>query len=294
MIKTSIFVSFFLTLYGFLKNSVLYSLLQKTIDFFAGAFSGTFFMKCMKCAGKEFKREGSVFYNLINKICILFFSFTQKIYTAAQGGMVYKGISRLFKSSKIFHHENFLLFGLFAIFLFPHEVWNNAFALIFALFCVLLYFLAAARGKKIGKNARRIWCPFVLFAGAVLLSVLISADVADSIRVLMFFAVSFILCLITFGVLADERKFDRMCAMVFWSLVFTGAIALCQKVLGVEVDALLTDTNLNGNMPGRVFSTWANPNNFAEFIIIFFCQNIIRIIRHDTFCHNFIFSVNTL
>ncbi|MBQ7094525.1 MAG: O-antigen ligase family protein, partial [Clostridia bacterium] len=36
----------------------------------------------------------------------------------------------------------------------------------------------------------------------------------------------------------------------------------------VEVDQSLTDTTLNAGMPGRVYSTFENPNNYAELIVM--------------------------
>ncbi len=270
MIKTSVFMTLFKAFYEMFLKSKTYLIIEKTIDFLSVALSGTFFMRIMRCAGRELKREGSVFYNILKRICDIVFSLAKGIYIAAKGSILFKGISFFFGSSKIFQPESFLLIGLFVIFVCPHQIWNNAFGLIFALLCVMLYFVAASKGERVGKNARRIWLPFILFGMALLLSVMISADVADSVRVLMFFVTSFILCLVTFGTLTDAEKFDKMCGMVFLSLILTGAVAVGQKILGIEVDALLTDTNLNGNMPGRAFSTWANPNNFAEFLIIFF------------------------
>ena len=270
MLKTSVFVSFLMTLYTFLKNSMLYSAVQKAIDFCANVLCGTFFAKALKGAGEERSREGSYFYKILKLICNRILAFAKSIYSLSESGFLFRGASFFLGESKIFQPESFLLLGLFAIFVCPHEIWNNAFGLIFAAVCVFMYFISASKGDKVGKNAERIWLPFILFIISLLLSVMISKDLGDSIRVLMFFVTSIILCTVTFASLTDEKKFDRMCSVIFLSFVLTGAVAICQKILGVEVDVLLTDTDLNGNMPGRVFSTWANPNNFAEFLIIFF------------------------
>ncbi len=270
MLKTSVFVSFLMTFYTFLKNSVLYLATQEVIDFCSGVLGGTFFAKALKGAGEEINREGSYFYKVLKLICDRILAFAKRLYSLSESGFLFRGARFFLGESKIFKPESFLLFGVFVVFLCPHEIWNNAFGLMFAAVCVLFYFVSVSKGDKVGKNAERIWLPFILFVISLLLSVMISKDLGDSIRVLMFFVTSIILCTVTFANLTDEKRFDKMCGMIFLSLVLTGSIAICQKILGVEVDVLLTDTDLNGNMPGRVFSTWANPNNFAEFLIIFF------------------------
>ncbi len=269
MLKSSVIVSFLAALYGIFLKSRVYFIIENVINFLATTLSGTFFMRIMRVAGKELKREGSAFYKILNRITYGIFGIAKKLCTVAESGFIFKGINFLFGQSKIFYYENFLMLGLLAIFICPHEIWNNAFGLLFAVFAALFYVLHIAVAKK-DIGAKRIWLPFMLFIVSIILSVVISADISDSIRVLMFFVTALTLCMVTFATLSTEKSFDKMCAMVFISLILTGAVAVVQKIIGIEVDALLTDTDLNGNMPGRAFSTWANPNNFAEFLIIFF------------------------
>ena len=38
--------------------------------------------------------------------------------------------------------------------------------------------------------------------------------------------------------------------------------------MGIEVNPEYVDVAVNRSMPGRVFSTFANPNNFAELLVL--------------------------
>lgn len=270
MVNSSILISFFKALYNAFSKSITYKVVEAVVNFVSALLGGTFFMRIMKAAGKELGRESSYFYNLIKSIWRGICAFVKNVFTLGKDGIFFRGIRFLFGSSFIFNPYNFFLLGIFAVFVCPHEIWNNAFGLLFAAALVVFYFIAFVKGEKVGVNSNRIWLPFILFAGAVILSVLVSFNVSDSIRVLMFFVTAFVLCIVTFSFVSTAERFDKICAVVFFALIITGVVAVAQKVLGIEVDELLTDVELNGNMPGRAFSTWANPNNFAEFLIIFF------------------------
>ena len=267
MMKSGIVVSIFSAIYRFYLNSFLCS----CISAFLKVLPGSIIYKCLRriflCV--ELRREDSVFYRILGKFSGSIFVFTKKIYNLSKTGVVYKGLKFLLAESIIFKAENFMFGGLFVIFICPHEMWNNAYGLIFAVVVSLMYLISVAKGKKFGVCAHRIWLPFILFIFAVVFSVVFSYAISDSIRVLMFFITSFILCTVVYGMVYDREKFDKICGLILLSLVVTGIIAVVQKIVGVKVDHLLTDIKLNGDM-GRVYSTWANPNNYAEFLILFF------------------------
>ena len=60
---------------------------------------------------------------------------------------------------------------------------------------------------------------------------------------------------------------------MYAAILITSVYAIYQRIVGVQVSASLTDLTLNKNMPGRVFSTFGNPNNYAEYLMMFlpFC-----------------------
>ena len=52
------------------------------------------------------------------------------------------------------------------------------------------------------------------------------------------------------------------------TMLLMGVAAVCQRIMGVAADPSLTDLANNAGMPGRVFSTFENPNNYAEAIVL--------------------------
>jgi hypothetical protein len=129
-----------------------------------------------------------------------------------------------------------------------------------------LYCLRIISGS--GKSVH-IWFPLLFFIAIVFFSIVESAAFSDSIRVFMFFVTAFLLCLTIYGDIDSENKMQKYAGYMFAALIITSIYAIFQSILGVKADASLTDLDLNSSMPGRVFSTLGNPNNFAEFLMLF-------------------------
>lgn len=269
MLQTSFFAAFLKRVFTYVVSSRVYAVVVKIIEFISATLGGTFIVRVLKHGCSFIKREGSIFYRIINKITGSVFSLAKKICKLSEGGFVRK-CAKVFESSFLFKTENLLAIGLCVIFICPHELWNNAYGLMFAAVISVMYIFSVSCKKDTGKFGFKIWLPFVLFVLATVLSVIISSNISDSIRVLMFFVTSFALCMAVFAVASEKKSFDNICRFIYFAIILTGIVAIVQKIIGIEVDELLTDVELNGNMPGRAFSTLANPNNFAQFIIIFF------------------------
>ncbi len=160
---------------------------------------------------------------------------------------------------------------IFLIFIVPHANWNNLYALVLAGFLAVLYFCrsfgnADACGQE---GTAGLWFPLLFFMISVFAGVPASLAVGDSVRILLFFITAFLLCIVIWKTCSSYRKIDILLRGVVLSLIVTGVYAIVQWIMGVEVDILLADMNLNKNMPGRAFGTLGNPNNFAEFLMLF-------------------------
>jgi len=79
MLKTSVLVSFLVTLYNIFKKSTVYKIIESIITFFGNMFCGTAFFRCIRAAGGELPRENSLFYKLIKKAGGTVFSVSEKI-----------------------------------------------------------------------------------------------------------------------------------------------------------------------------------------------------------------------
>lgn len=194
-----------------------------------------------------------------------FFAFIKRM---ANGSITEKIINRFFISSEIFNFEVFLGGFILLMFFIPHDYWSNSLAFlgIFALFILLRMFIAAKSRRPFYVSDMGL--PFLLFGMACIISLLFTLDISDSIRVLIFF-VTGLLC--SFVIAADIDSKERLMKLLFFiyiAVILTSLYAIYQRAVGVAVNASFTDLTLNKGVPGRVYSTLDNPNNFAEFLVI--------------------------
>ena len=277
MFKDSKICSFIAMLAKAFMQSKLYAVLLCIVNFFADSFAGSKTRSFLIGKGAlEDNAGSSVFYTVISKIADAFlgiFTWFFSLFSKAYESSIVKRIyDKFFKQS---YGENYIFFASFVsvfIFIIPHNFWSNTFGLLFAAVLFLLYVVALSTGNKEympGKNAKALWFCTLAFIFSLLLNCFISYDRADSIRVLLFFITSFMLCFVIYSSIRNEKCLDVICGFMYGALMITSLFAVAQGVLGVEADAALTDMELNEGMPGRVFSTLANPNNFAEFLVLF-------------------------
>lgn len=273
MVQSSLVCALFVRLWTALCESKIIKLLSAVTNAFERG------VKTSKTVGLFVKHnppeqyaDTSVFYRLISKIAGVFVKLFTGIYNGIRkinsGSICEKVYGKTFGGSYIFKMEIMLSLAVFVMMLVPHKLWNNMYALGIALILTLFYVLTLSSGKAMGQNAKAIWLPLLLFMFSVVLGVAVSAEKSDSIRVLVFFVTSFMLCFCVYGTLTDFGRINKFMLIVFAMLVVTSAFAVLQRIAGIEADASLTDLNLNENMPGRLFGTLGNPNNFAEYLVL--------------------------
>ena len=96
-----------------------------------------------------------------------------------------------------------------------------------------------------------------------------TSALSDSVRILSFFISAFLLCFVITADTTDERRLRSLMAWIYAAVILTSLYAIAQRFMGVEVSASYTDLDLNAGVPGRVYSTLDNPNNYAEFLVLF-------------------------
>lgn len=277
MIKSSKICAFFKALAKAFTESRLYARLLAVVCFFSDAYAESRVRKLLIGNGDiEKNADGSVFYRALRKVTSAFIGCFTKVLSAIGKGYDASLVKRVY--DKFFtrpFEENYVYFLSFVcvfIFIIPHDFWSNTFGIFFAAVLFLLYAAAISCGKPEfmpGKNANALWFSGIVFGFSLLVSCFVSYDRADSIRVLLFFVTSFMLCFTVYASVRDIRGLDAITGFMYGALMLTSAFAVLQRIIGVEADASLTDLELNESMPGRVFSTLANPNNFAEFLVLF-------------------------
>ena len=160
--------------------------------------------------------------------------------------------------------------GLFVLVMLavPHDFWANTYGLLGVLVLVLMLSALVIAGKRDPFSVPRLGVPFWVFVACFIPAVLRAPDMGDAIRVLVFFVTAFVLYALVITETDTQQKLRRLLGFLFAGIVFTALFGFAQRIMGVSVDASLTDVNLNPNMPGRVFSTFENPNNYAELLVL--------------------------
>ena len=157
----------------------------------------------------------------------------------------------------------------------PGPLWRNQYALIlsFGLFGAML--LDSWSADRFPFRVRDLGLWFVGFVFACLLAVFQAEDRNEAIRVFCFYLSAFLFCTALVGTVTNRGRLMSVLGFIYLTLVLTGLFAIYQRIVGVEASASLTDLNMNAGMPGRVYSTLENPNNYAEFIVLTFPVSLV-------------------
>ncbi len=177
--------------------------------------------------------------------------------------------ARLISGSIIVEYE--FIIGAWVCFMFmvPHTLWSNFYAVIASLGLFGLYALLAAAGRRDILYPKHLSLPFAIFAAITAISILYTADRRDSFRNMLFFMAAFIFMWLTASEFATPKKLMGLFGWIYMVLIFTAVYAIGQRLTGLEVNPTFIDAELNPNIPARVYSTVENPNNYAELLVLF-------------------------
>ncbi|MBO4344000.1 MAG: O-antigen ligase family protein [Clostridia bacterium] len=277
MTKSSKICSFVNFIWKSFLDSRVYAFLERIVCYFADAY-GKSKTREILVGKKDIEDDAgkSKVYGALSKAWSAFlgrsksfFGFFEK---NADGSLIKKLYFSFFKNGlreNAVYMTSFLCMIIFAV---PHQFWANPFGLAFAVLLILIYAISASGTKSEilpGKDVKGVWLCMLAFGFCLVASTFISYDIVDSVRVLTFFITSYTLCFALYAAIRSEKGLDVVTGFMYAVLQFMSAIAVIQRILGIEADASLTDLELNKDMPGRVFSTLGNPNNFAEFLVLF-------------------------
>ena len=160
----------------------------------------------------------------------------------------------------------FCFLGLFmtVMLMAPHSAWNNTYALMGAVALTAL-FIAGSASRRHYRLELDILGPYMsIYMAFICLALLGSLSTHMSMRFFAFHLTSFLLVLV---VVSSVHKYEQLQLMVSLAVLGLSVAALygCyQGYIGVEVVPSQQDMVVNAGMPGRVYSFFDNPNNFAE------------------------------
>ena len=154
------------------------------------------------------------------------------------------------------------------MFCIPHAAWRNWYALGAAAVLFVSVIILSSAGKRPHLAAADLGRPIIVFGICCVISLLCSEAVFDSLRVLAFFASAFMFMWSAASGIGDKEALKEYLAWIYAAVMIVSLLGIAQKIAGVAVNASQTDLALNPGL-GRVYSSLENPNNLAEFLVMF-------------------------
>lgn len=256
--------------YTYWEGSFIFGLLAAVVHTFANAWKYSLIRRLLlhKSRLQELYEQG-----MISRVVDGTLNLILKLLSA---------ICRFFKPAWENSRTSFLISGSIALkyefmlgawicfmFIVPHDMWSNLYAVMASLGLLGLYALLAASGRRSILYPKHLSLPFAIFVAITLISILYTADRRDSFRNMLFFMAAFIFMWLAASEFTAPQKLMRLFGWIYIVLIFTALYAIGQRLTGLEVNPTFIDAELNPNIPARVYSTVENPNNYAELLVLF-------------------------
>jgi O-antigen ligase len=190
---------------------------------------------------------------------------------------LYKKIEKVYKGSLICRLLDFILDRLHlltALFLFiamvtPHTKWNNLYSTAAALLLTVLYIIRVVTTGATRFKKDTVGVYLAIFMVCVLLAEVFSILPKSSLRFLAFYITCFLFMLLIILTVRTKEELSSVLRILLVGITISGLYGIYQYLVGIPVDPSLTDTTLNEVTFGRAYSTFGNPNNFAELLVLF-------------------------
>ena len=163
-----------------------------------------------------------------------------------------------------------VLLGLFffAMLVAPHSLWNNLYGFMGALVLTAVFYLSTIIQPKVRLSVRHLSVFLVAYAMLILYGYVFSDVRYLSFRFLCFHITCLLVVLLMVSAIESYRQFQTLLLLLMAGLVIASLYGCYQRMIGIEVIASQQDLRLNEGMPGRVYSFFDNPNNFAEILVM--------------------------
>lgn len=164
----------------------------------------------------------------------------------------------------------FLLLGLFlaVMLMAPHAQWDNRYALMGALALVALFAFGSGPKRSLRLEPDAFGPYYIFFMAFICCAFLTSLSWKMSLRFVGFHLAAFLLAVLAVSTVRKVEQLQLVVALAVAGLTVAALYGCYQGVIGVPVVANQQDLALNAGMPGRVYSFFDNPNNFAELLVM--------------------------
>lgn len=160
----------------------------------------------------------------------------------------------------------FFFLGLFmtVMLMTPHSSWNNTYALMGAVALTALFIAGSASRRHYRLELDTLGPYMSIYMAFICLALLGSLSTRMSMRFFAFHLTSFLLVLVVVSAVHRYEQLQLMVSLAVLGLSVAALYGCYQGYIGVEVVPSQQDMVVNAGMPGRVYSFFDNPNNFAE------------------------------
>ena len=251
------------------EQSACYKLCSAVLLFFSRAWESSVLRKALYLlAGFAGRTQNSVLRRVLRRVSLAVLravrALEDRLAPAARSS-VFAGAA---SSSALGRPGRVTGIVFLVMFCVPHSAWRNWYALAAAAVLFIAVVFLSAAGKRPVVTAADLGLPAFVFALSCVISLLCSEAVYDSLRVLAFFAAAFMFMWAAAAGIADREALKELLAWIYAAVMIVSVLGIAQKIAGVAANASQTDLALNPGL-GRVYSSLENPNNFAEFLVMF-------------------------
>lgn len=164
----------------------------------------------------------------------------------------------------------YLLLGLFmaVMLMAPHASWDNRYALMGAMALVAIFAFGSGPKVKLRLEPAAFGPYYIFFMAFICYAFLSSLSWKLSLRFVGFHLAAFLLAVLAVSSVKKYEQVQLVVVLALTGLTVAALYGCYQGVVGVPVVANQQDLSVNAGMPGRVYSFFDNPNNFAELLVM--------------------------
>lgn len=214
--------------------------------------------------------EGSLLYRMLDSMINLPARISQGLYQKLKPALKHSVLARLLSYMMDRLHVLIALF-LVAVLIIRHADWFEKFSLISTITILLLFVLFLFKTLRDGgryKYMKSLDAFLLLFAVCVPLSLVFSILPGSGLNVLSYYFNGFLLVFLMVMSIKTTRQLTTVLQLILVAISLCGMYGIYQGIMGLPVKASEVDLIVNEGMPGRVFSTMGNSNNFGEVLVI--------------------------
>ena len=164
----------------------------------------------------------------------------------------------------------FFFLGLFMLVMLvaPHEKWNNTYGLLGAVAVTGLFVIGSASRARDRLELDSLGPYMSLYMAFICIALAGSISTRLSMRFFFFHITAFLLVLVAVSAVRKYEQLQLAVALAVLGISIASLYGCYQGYIGVDVVASQQDMTVNAGMPGRVYSFFDNPNNFAEQLVM--------------------------